>query len=416
MTRIKKIATKDYGAFVDIVANAYPGMMITSTEEKKRWHRWLLSAARQPDTAYYGAYHRRALVGGMALYDFTMNMNGTMIPAGGIGLVAVDLLHKKERICKDMVTYFIKRSLKENVHLTVLYPFRPDFYRKMGYGYGALLNQYSFRPGDLPRTPGKSLVQFLHKRDLRSIRACYGRVLKQRHGMMTDRETKWLRLFASPGVRVVGYKKGSSLSGYIIFAFRKAHETNWIKNDLVIREFMYESREAFAGLIAFLRSQSDQIDRIVYGTQDEHFHFLLHDPRSGTDSLLMPLGHETHTQGIGIMYRVSDVRSMFKRLARHRFGAVTMRLKVTVTDSFYPANAGSTLIAFADGVPSVTGRTRHDAEIMLDISDFSSLLVGAVDFRHLYRFGLADISDEQYAPLIDRLFRTPEKPLCTTQF
>jgi predicted acetyltransferase len=315
-----------------------------------------------------------------------------------------------------MVTYFMNRYRRQNVRLLALYPFRPDFYKKMGFGYGALLNQYSIRPGDLLQTPGKAHVRFLHKRDTRSIKACYGRFLRQRHGMMTDRETKWLHLFDNPKTKIVGYKDRRMLSGYIIFTFRKAHETNWIKNDVVIREFIYESREAFSGLIAFLRSQSDQVNRIIYGTQDEHFHHILRDIRSGSDNLLLPLAHETNSQGIGVMYRVIDVPGIFRDLAAHRFGTVTLCLKITVTDNFYPANAGSTVVCFTDGRPSVSKGKRYDAEIKIDISDLSSLITGAVDFRHLYRFGLAEISNEQYIQQLDRLFRIDEKPLCMTQF
>ncbi len=416
MTRIKKIPRKDYGIFVDIVANAYPGMQINTREEKERSKRMLLGAVSRPGTYHFGAYQKDTLVGVMALYDFKMNMAGSTIPVGGIGLVAVDLLHKKEKICRDMVTYFINRYHRQKVRMLALYPFRPDFYKKMGFGYGALLNQYSIRPGDLPQTHGKAHVRFLHKRDTRSIKACYGRFLRQRHGMMTDRETKWQYLFNNPKTKIVGFKDGRILSGYIIFTFRKAHETNWIKNDIVIREFIYESREAFSGLIAFLRSQSDQINRIIYGTQDEYFHHILQDIRSGSDNLLLPLAHETNSQGIGVMYRVIDIPDIFRDLAAHRFGVVSLNLKITVTDSFYPANAGSTVVCFTDGRPSVSKGKRHDAEIIVDISDFSSLITGAVDFRHLYRFGLAEISDEQYIQHVDQLFRIDEKPLCMTQF
>jgi predicted acetyltransferase len=416
MTRIKKLTRKDYDAFIDIVANAYPGMQIVTRADKERTRRLLVSAAKRPGPYHYAAYRKNTMVGGMALYDFMMNLSGAMIRVGGIGLVAVDLLHKKEKICRDMVIFFMDRYHKEKVHLVALYPFRPDFYKKMGFGYGTLLNQYSIKPGDLPRTSGKSHVHFLHKRDIRSIKACHARFLAQRHGMMTDRETKWIHLFDNPQIRVAGYKQGPRVTGYIIFTFRKAHETNWIKNDLVIREFVYESREAFSGLIAFLHSQSDQVNRILYGTQDEYFHHILHDTRSGSDNLLIPLAHETNTQGIGLMYRVIDMRGLFNSLTAHRFGAVTMCLKITVIDSFYPSNADSTIVCFTDGRPRIQKKGLHDVEITLDISDFSSLLVGAVDFKHLYRFGLADISDERHVQAVDQLFRTAEKPLCMTQF
>jgi predicted acetyltransferase len=130
----------------------------------------------------------------------------------------------------------------------------------------------------------------------------------------------------------------------------------------------------------------------------------------------MPLAHETNSQGVGIMYRIIDIPGIFNTLRSHRFGAVTMCLKITIIDSFYRSNAGSTIVCFTDGSPAIRSRGRYDAEITCDISDFSSLLAGAVTFKDLYRLGLADISHERYAGMVDLLFRTAEKPLCLTQF
>jgi predicted acetyltransferase len=41
----------------------------------------------------------------MCLHDFTMDFLGVRIPAGGVGQVAVDLLHKKEHVAKEMMAY-----------------------------------------------------------------------------------------------------------------------------------------------------------------------------------------------------------------------------------------------------------------------------------------------------------------------
>ena len=57
-----------------------------------------------------------------------------------------------------------------------------------------------------------------------------------------------------------------------------------------------------------------------------------------------------------------------------------------------------------------------DVEIGLDVSNFSSLMVGAVDFARLYGYGLATISDAAAVPLVDRLFRAGQRPWCMTHF
>ena len=126
-SKIKVIPKKDYARFVDIVANAYPGMKIKTREDKKRTINLLKKTADYPAVNYYGLYRRSELVGVMALYDFMMNLFSNMVKTGGIGLVAVDLLHKKEKICKEMVEFFLYHNKKKGVSMTALYPFRPDF-------------------------------------------------------------------------------------------------------------------------------------------------------------------------------------------------------------------------------------------------------------------------------------------------
>jgi predicted acetyltransferase len=62
----------------------------------------------------------------MCLHDFTMDFLGVRIPAGGVGQVAVDLLHKKEHVAKEMMAYALRHYRELGVPLVSLYPFRPD--------------------------------------------------------------------------------------------------------------------------------------------------------------------------------------------------------------------------------------------------------------------------------------------------
>jgi hypothetical protein len=58
----------------------------------------------------------------------------------------------------------------------------------------------------------------------------------------------------------------------------------------------------------------------------------------------------------------------------------------------------------------------EDVAVHLDVSEFSSLLVGAVSFGALHRYGLADISDAAYIEVVERIFGVAHPPICTTPF
>jgi len=413
--RIKKIPIKDVDSFIDIVANAYPGFKIVSPEEKRKTRRRFRKLLRDQTICHYGLYRDGKLLGGMRTYDFTMNLFSLRILVGGVGLVAVDLLHKKEKVCKDLISAFIALH-KKKTPLVALYPFRPDFYRKMGFGYGTKLNEYRIRPSDLPRGNSKQHVRFLLKRDRKAFKECCHRYFLMHHGMFDIKEHELDYFFLHPEAKTVVYKKNKRVSGYLCFVFKKAKDENFLRNNIEIKELIYENRDVLMELLTFMYTQLDQIDRIIWPTQDENVHFLPLDPRDGSENLIPILAHQTNTQGVGIMYRVIDVRGMFKLLKNHIFGHQNCRLRLNVKDSFLKENEGSVIVHFKDGRSSVKNRGDFDVEVYIDISDFSSLILGAVNYKSLFEYGLSDISSERYLDVVHNIFAVDKKPICHTIF
>ncbi len=415
-TDIRRLTADELPAFAAIAANAYPGMSVTTPEDRQRMvERWMPQLA-DPAVAYTGAFRDGTLVGGMKLYDFTMNIFGTQTLTGGVGLVAVDLAHKKEHVARDMVRAFIHHYRERGAPLVELYPFRPDFYRQMGFGYGTKQNGYSFAPASLPQSATREHVRFLTVEDARAMAECYKRMQRRTHGLIARTAATWERVFATPEQRIVGYVRDGLVAGYLVFTLKPDPTVNWITTDIEVAELIYETPDALCELLAFLRSQSDQIRRIVIATQDDELHFMPSDPRDGTNRILAHVAHAADTQAVGIMYRVVDVPGIFAILREHDFGGQTLRLKLTVRDSFIPENNGDVVVHFNNGRPVVAGDSDSDTQISLDVAEFSSLLMGCVSFRSLHNYGLARISDPAHVDAVDRLFRAERKPLCLTNF
>ena len=416
MSQVREIPEADLDDFITIAANAYPSFQIASEEERQRLKQRLQTRSEDPEYHLYGLYREGKLLGGMALFDFTMNMLSTKIQAGGVGLVAVDILHKKEKVARDMISAFLEHYRERRAPMTLLYPFRPDFYRKMGFGYGTKMNHYRVRPIDLPGGGDKRQVAFLQQDDKPMLLDCYNRCVESTHGMIEKSRFELNSTFNNLENRIVGYKQDGKVTGYIVFTFKPAKIDNFNLNDINIKEFIYTTREALAGLMAFLRSQSDQINRIFFNTQDEYFHFLPFDPRNDSNNIIPHVYHESNTQGVGIVYRVVDTPGIFDVLADHNFGGQSCKLKLTIDDAFFPVNDTSTIVHFTDGKAQIGEDGDYQAEIRLDIAEFSSLLVGAVPFKRLYDYGLADISDSRYVETVNKIFLTETKPVCTTPF
>lgn len=416
MRVIREVERGELEELARITIEAFPGMKVTTREERQRMLERLERAMQEPVVHFFGALEDDQMVGVMRCYDFTMKLRGTRLLVGGLGGVAVDLRHKRERVAADMVRFYLDYYRRKEAALVALYPFRPDFYQRMGFGHGVKMNRYSFRPDALPAAGTKTRLEFLTVDDQAAMADCYDRFMERTNGLIKPPAYMLEGLFTDPANYIVGYWRGERLAGYAVFRFQPAAGNNWLVNDIELRPLIFDDPEALSALLSFFRTQADQVGRIIYETQDDAFHFLLGDPRNGSGNLLAGLWHETNTQGTGIMYRVIDVRRLFEQLTDHDFGGVTGRLQLTLTDTFLPKNAGTYLLAIENGQATLMETGAADIDVAMDISDFSSLAVGAISFSRLYTYGRATISDAAYVPMVNRMFHEEIPPWCLTTF
>ena len=417
MRTIREVDENELGELARITVEAFPGMKIDTPEARQRMIERLAKVMKEPVVHFFGVFDDEQMVGVMRCYDFTMKLHDGRAAVGGLGGVAVDLRHKKEHVAADMVRYYLDYYRAKGAALTALYPFRPDFYRRMGFGYGVKMNRYSFRPDSLPAVGTAERVDYLSAADRDDVAACYDRFLARTNGLLELPPHVLDGLFSDPAVYLVGYRPAGQLRGYLIFRFEAAPDGNWLLNDMQLRALVYDDAAALAALLGFLRKQADQVGRIIYETQDETFHYLLSDPRDGSGNLLAGLWHQTNTQGLGIMYRVIDVARLLAVLGDHDFGGVTTRLRLNLSDTFLPENAGSYRLDIDAGRASLAAAdSPAEIELSMDVSDFSSLAVGAVDFARLHAYGRVTLNDDTHAPLLDRLFHANARPWCMTHF
>ncbi|MBD3401629.1 GNAT family N-acetyltransferase, partial [candidate division GN15 bacterium] len=357
------------------------------------------------------------LVGAMRFHDFRLNVRGTAVTAGGVGGVAVDLMHKKERVAWEMMQFYLHHYRERGAPMALLWPFRPDFYRKMGFGYGAKMNHYQIKPAELPASNLRRQVRFLSAADIPSLVGCHNEYFKRRNGMIEENEHAFFRIFgADARQEVIGFARDGVLEGYAVIAFDNFDPHNFIGYDLRVHQLVYLTREALAGLLGFLQSQLDQVRWVRLSSSDDSLHFLLHDPRNDSSVIERPVHHSTNTAGVGIMYRVIDLARLLDLLGDDTFGAGEMTLGITLEDTFLPQENGRRVLRFANGRAALVDSDATDAEIALPMEDFSSLLMGAVSFERLWEYGRAETSDPALIDQVTTIFRTEASPLCLTGF
>jgi predicted acetyltransferase len=418
MSRIRLLTEHEITDFVSIAFNAYPKVFNPCEENRKKFIRKFTEIqTSNPSQNFYGLYRDEQMLGGMQLHDFIMKLLSIKVPVGGVGSVAVDFLHKKKNVCKELITYFLNHYRDRGYGLVALYPFRPDFYKKMGFGYGSKMNRYNIKPASLlGEKADRQDMLYLSKKDSNEMVQCHNRLVNKTHGMIEKTAFMVGKFFDDLENRVVGYKRDGKLCAYLVYRFVTDDEKRFLIYDMYIEEIIYEDTESLKILLAFLRGQADQVRNIIIDTHDEYFHYLLSDPRNGSNNFLATLSHESNLQGLGIMYRVVNVIEIFKSLSNHNFGRQNCKMKLSISDDFLACNNGSITIEFQQGIAEIKNIDDYDVEISLGISEFSSLLMGTVNFNTLHRYGLAKISDEGYIEIINKIFMLDEKPKCTVKF
>ena len=418
MGKIRKLLSdSEFTQYVDIVANAYTGIITNTPQEKKNYKEFLINKQHNdPAVDYYGLYREQQLIAGMRIHYYEMNLHAKKVEVGGVGLVAVDLLHKKERAAKELIVQFLQMFKEKEVHLVALYPFRPDFYKYMGFGYGPNMYQYFLEPTSFPKGPTKSHLTYAHEDDRKLLEACYNRFVQDRHGMFYKTEHEWQALFKNAENRIVTFKKGNQVNGYLVFTFRKMSETNFMHNKLVIKEWIYETPEALLTLSTFLNSQADQVYRIEWNTQEENIRFLVHDARNDSAELIPSVYHPSATSAIGLMYRIINVKGFIQQLSHCKFNTADLKWKLIVNDSFFEENQGEYVLQVKNELLEIIEEDDYEVEVKIDISELSSLFMGVVTLKELYMYSKVAISDSTYVNVLNSIFTTFQKPICMTAF
>ncbi|MBU8933238.1 MAG: GNAT family N-acetyltransferase [candidate division Zixibacteria bacterium] len=417
MTDIRVIPESDWGRFLDIMVMAYPVFDVKTAEERKKLRERFDRSSRDDRVSLYGYYRDEQLLGGLKLYDYSMNLFGRMVLAGGGGSLAVDLLHKKQHVAKDLMLFFFRHYRDRGAPMALLWPFRPDFYRRMGAGYSSKIHQYAVKPKHLPTGPSCEHVRFLGPEDIPAINDCHNRLVTRTTGMIEEtligreiefeRNKKW---------KYLGCEHDGRIDGYLMFQFERGNPENFVDNHIHVLHMIYETPEALLELMTFLHSQLDQINRVIIDSYDDDFHFLPTNPRNRSGRMIPPVHHECHRSGVGIMYRVLSLPHLFEALTDRHFDGDNQTIGFDLSDTFLPENDDRYNIVFEDGRARFDKTGSSQVDIALSVADFSSLIMGAVNFRSLIQYSLATISDNSQLDAIDRLFSVHRKPVTFADF
>ena len=418
MREIRKLSENNIDAYTDIAFNAYPSFKNFTKEAMQEYKKVATDILNNdPMVTFYGMFEKDKLISVMRLFDFKMNCFGKIISVSGLGFLAVHLMYKKEKVAKAMVEFYEELYKRKEIPFGLLLPFRPDFYKNMGYGFGTKMNQYRLAPSRIPSYLGKGDLRYIKEEELCKLLDCHCRVVKKNHGMLEKFGDEIRDLFGDEYNRVIGnYDKNGNINGYLVYKFHNGKSGNYTINNIYVKELIYENIEILKILFGFLRKQEDQVNLVIFNTEDENFAYLFNNPLN--DSLnYIPYGYlETNTQAIGVMYKIFDVKKAFAECAHRNYNNVNLAVRfLIIKDDFSKEKKEEIIVKIENGVVKL-GSKEFEVTVKISIAEFSSLFLGCVSIKGLFKLGLLELDNIVAIDELDRAFYCNEKPVCYTDF
>lgn len=416
MREIRELTVNDIEDYSKIAYMAYPSFKDFSEEGLKSYYEAIEDSMKNDrGVHFYGMYEGNEILAVMRLFDFDMNCFGKLVPASGLGYLGVDLFHKKEKIALEMVKFYEDLYRAKKAPIASLLPFRPDFYKPMGYGIGTKINQYKISPKFIKDYKLDSRLKYVESaEDFQKVFDCHEEVVESTHGMIKKIYDEKSSLINDPNIQVLAsFDEENQVDGYMAIEFQNSKEDNLFQNNIYVLEFKYKNPRAMEKLLSFLSRQKDEIQLVIFNTKDENFHYLFDNPLNNSNNYIRYGNIESNTQAVGMMYKVLDVYEAFRQVSHRNFNYLNLGLKFILVDD-YSLKKEEYIVNFEGGFVNLESKN-VDLEVELKLSDFSSLFMGAVGFRGLYNLGLVKLSNPDYLNMLDLGFYC-EKPKCNIDF
>lgn len=435
---IRPLKPEDMDEYIVNYMNAYPaGKDMSEAGAAGYKMRNMQSLAEYNDVNYYGMFEEGRLIAQMKLIDFDINLFGQMKKATGLMALAVHPLHKKRGAARQMVEFFQNYTVKSGGIVSMLLPFRIDFYRRMGYGCGTRLEEYRIKTVQLPQCPKEKLsgLRLLTLKDIDKVIECYTSFAENNHGRVLKFGEELREMRENEEIQRIGLFRNHKLAGYAAFNYVPDSDTNYTLNILDVRELVYDNGDTLLSLLGGLRLQSDLCSTVVIRTGEADFYHLFESPQNISGNYTDFGFLETNSSYVGTMYKICDIPRFVGETSHRRFPlteASELRVKFDIYDEMHEDTASYDIIFFNDKI-SECGRWKmaddadlsnsndkndcsKEVRVSCRLSDFSALLMGSCEFSSMFRLGLADISDEHYVSVLDSIFHCEQKPFTNTDY
>lgn len=353
----------------------------------------------------FAAELRGKLVGAFRAYKMAESINGTLMPMMGLASVAVSPDARRRGVGRTICRYALAHARERGDFISVLYPFRADFYRALGWGLAGELHSYRFRPEWLPLDDNSLNVRLATYDDHDGMAACYDRIARAGNGPILRSPYAWKALLGDGPTHAIVFDQ-DGIQGYAVLTYGKGQSRE--SRPLFIRELLAESKAAYCGLLGWISEQRDLWREVRYDARiHENFALRLTEPRPPGERHARTLWDPVARVIRGPMIRIVNVQEALAKRSYDADSSFTLRL--TLFDTELDANRGECRVVFEQGRAEVGAWTsgKADVEMSTTISSLSQMFVGEISPAEAALLGGTELKGN--VRLLERALATQER-------
>lgn len=289
--------------------------------------------------------------------------DGRIVLSGGVGNVSSLPEYRRQGGIREIFREKFADMLGRGFVFSALYPFSHEYYRKFGYELCCAPMRQTFEVKDLKDFPCPYRVRMHNPGEcIQPFKDVYQKFILGKNMAIVRSERQW------------GWIDGSAFKDniyrYLLSDDTGVHAYVVIRSEgkgeerkAVLKDFAWDSKAAFYGILGFLYRLSAQYSRVEAVFPEEiDMRQILSEPYR--------VKQQVDTHG---MFRVVDVPRALT-LMRHPKGAGSYR--IAVRDAFLPQNTGTYAVSFDNGVACSVERTDDEPDLSLDVTTLAPLVMG----------------------------------------
>jgi predicted acetyltransferase len=284
------------------------------------------------------------MVGGLRSYPLRMALWGRDVPVQGLAAVAVVPSHRQRGIGAVLCRAALARGREEGMELSALFPFRTDFYRRLGFTLAGELHRYHLSAREFPRFPHGRQARVLAPEVAAEVIPPFYEGVRLRTQGLIRREKRLWDVLAGSRTRVVAVvgsdwdprRSAGDIRGYMVV--EAGGEEPRERATLRVHEAVAQDLEAHQALMGWLSVQRDQWGRVLYDAlPGEHLERILGHPRrgGGRGARRGGLWFPSATLLRGPMLRILDLEALL------RWARLPAGTSLAVRDPVLPENSGT---------------------------------------------------------------------------